>query len=845
MKHLNLYNLNRVSLSIVIIVLTTLHLSAQQKPSAYVDKQGVLRWQQGKKEVTEFGVHYALPFSTAYANFTDLGLSYDKGVEEDIYHLTRLGLKAYRVHVWDAEITDTLGNLQDNNHLRLLDLTIQQMKERGFKMLLTPLNYYGTREKNYGLGQKYGKPGSYLPEAIEATKNYLRQFMNHINRYTGIAYKDDPDIIGFELYNEPEHQGFTNETVVPYINGLVQAVRSTDCAKPIFYCMSIAPHLINGFLEADIQGATMQWYSVSHNAGFEFKGNLLTHVDQWPKDTLADPVRNKRMALAGYEIDAADNGYAYTYPIMARSMREAGFQFASMFSYDPMGIGAFNTEYRTHYMNMAYAPQKAMGLKIAGEVFRNTSRLQHFDLYPADTIFGDFHVSHQQNLAEMVSEEKFFYSNNTLSMPPAPHRLKEISGYGSSPLVKYEGRGLYFIDKLEEGIWRLEVMPDAIWIGNPFGSPSIGKESSAIVWNTYPMQISLPDLGEGFSITGLNDGNMIHSKADSCTVNIQPGAYLLVKEGKQCRWTPTDRWKDIQLKEFYAPTGTTQCYLKHEAVPEIVSDRPHTLYAEVISADRPEKVELILSSYAPGVVARIPFKQVSRYGYQAVIPADVTAQEAMFCYRIAVTHKGDTRLYPDNTAGLSGDFISNEMYSMRVVKPETPICLFDAETDHKHIRRAHRHYRYLFHPSQIPGKRALELGVNNLIYASNYFYEQTAGRRLDVESKKQLILRATALGDVPVKAWVIIQSTNGLEYGKLLTLEKGRWEYTLPIEELEQVRVTGPGEKGFVWVTPFEGKGKQPFRLVEAETLKLTVLPDNNGGKTTNARALFEYVLLK
>ena len=76
----------------------------------------------------------------------------------------------------------------------------------------------------------------------------------------------------------------------------------------------------------------MQWYSVSHNAGFPFKGNLLTHVDQWPKDTLTDVVRAARKALVSYELDAADNAYSYTYPMMARSMREAGFQFAAMFS---------------------------------------------------------------------------------------------------------------------------------------------------------------------------------------------------------------------------------------------------------------------------------------------------------------------------------------------------------------------------------------------------------------------------------------------------------------------------------------------------------------------------------
>ena len=90
-----------------------------------------------------------------------------------------------------------------------------------------------------------------------------------------------------------------------------------------------------------------------------------------------------------------------------------------MFSYDPMGIAAYNTEYRTHYMNLAYAPKKAMGLKIAGEVFRATPRLKQFGRFPQDTTFGSFHVSHHPELAEMVSEEKYFYSGDTRSVPPS------------------------------------------------------------------------------------------------------------------------------------------------------------------------------------------------------------------------------------------------------------------------------------------------------------------------------------------------------------------------------------------------------------------------------------------
>ena len=63
--------------------------------------------------------------------------------------------------------------------------------------------------------------------------------------------------------------------------------------------------------------------------------------------------------MLAYEIDAADNGYSYTYPMMARTLRSIGFQFAAMFTYDPLGIAYSNVEYRLIY-NMAYSPQKAL-----------------------------------------------------------------------------------------------------------------------------------------------------------------------------------------------------------------------------------------------------------------------------------------------------------------------------------------------------------------------------------------------------------------------------------------------------------------------------------------------------
>lgn len=824
-----------ISLSFISIV-----AFPQKKPSTYLDRNGVLRWTEDKAEVAEFGVHYALPFSTAYSNFNELGLDYENGIKQDVYHLARLGVKAYRIHMWDAEVTDTLGNLQNNRHLHLLDLTIKEMKDRGFKILITPLNYYATKEKEYGIGQKWGKAGSLSPEAITATKNYIGQLMNHQNPYTGKAYKDDEDIIGFEIYNEPGHQGQTEDTVVPYINDLVSAFRKAGCRKPLFWCMAMVPDLINGFVKSNVQGGSFQWYSVSHNAGFQFKGNLLTHVDQWPKDTLTDVVKKNGMALISYELDAADNGYSYTYPFMARSMREAGFQFASMFSYDPMGIAAYNTEYRTHYMNMAYTPKKAMGLKIAGEVFRTTPRGKQFGRFPQDTTFGVFHANHEHDLVEMVARDKFFYSSSTTSVPEDISELSEIAGIGSSCVVDYDGRGIYFLDKLEEGVWRLEVMPDATWVDNPFGSPELGKEMSAIVWNEYPMTVNLPDLGEGYRVKGINEGNSLETVASGKTVVISPGVYLLSRAGLSPEWKKDDIWKDIRIGEYYAPEPTGNSYMLLEPVKEFVKGRKAVIDIEVISQEIPEKVTLSLYTLAPETVKPVEFKRVSRYRYSAEIPEGIISQEDFISYRISVTSGDRTRTYPSDGSNAQTDFINTEMFSAKVVEPDAPLTLLNVASDYKEIRRNHRHYRYVFRTSDTPRLMGLELSSGSLVYASHYVVGCVRGREEDLARKKDIVIKAWTCSEKPVQAWVVLQGVNGLEYGTKFTVSKDRTVYELPLADLEQVRVTGPGEKGFVYIDPFDGE-RQAFDISGLETVKLAVLPKDN----QNSSAVFEYIFLK
>jgi beta-glucosidase/6-phospho-beta-glucosidase/beta-galactosidase len=102
----------------------------------YVDKQGVIRWNKDNKEAAFFGVNYTVPFAYGYRSHKALGVDLEKAIDQDVYHFARLGFNAFRVHVWDTEITDSAGNLIENDHLRLFDYLVSKLRERILKSFL-------------------------------------------------------------------------------------------------------------------------------------------------------------------------------------------------------------------------------------------------------------------------------------------------------------------------------------------------------------------------------------------------------------------------------------------------------------------------------------------------------------------------------------------------------------------------------------------------------------------------------------------------------------------------------------------------------------------------------------
>lgn len=547
-----------IFLFISIISLCGFAQSKKTRSGIFVDKNGVMRWEKDGSEASFFGVNYTAPFAYGYRSIQRTGISVEQAIKDDVYHFSRLGLDAFRVHVWDVEISDSLGNLINNEHLRLFDFLIAELKKRKIKILITPIAFWGNGypEKDVDRGSfsgKYGKQRVLVEEAaVLAQERYLKQFFQHKNPYTGLTYQNDPDVIATEVNNEPQHSGVKTLTT-QYVNRMVKAIRGTGWTKPVFYNISESPKYADAIVKADdVQGYSFQWYPTGLVSGHTLKGNYLPHVSRYhiPFDTISG---FKKGAKLVYEFDAGDVLDSYMYPAMARSFRVAGFQWATQFAYDPMATAQGNTEYQTHYLNMAYTPAKAISLLIASKAFHALPRAK---AQPTDSLFGPFRLSYAASLSEMNVAQEFYYSNTTSSKPVNANQLQHIAGVGSSPVIQYSGTGAYFADRIADGVWRLEIMPDARYLSDPFERTSPEKVVTGISWANQDMNLQIPDLGTSFAIKGLNSGNQSKDKAVSGKFKIRPGTYLLTRENVSTALNADSKWSVIQLGEFVAPKDT-------------------------------------------------------------------------------------------------------------------------------------------------------------------------------------------------------------------------------------------------------------------------------------------------
>lgn len=650
-------------------------------------KDGVLQWQDGS-EVALFGVNYSAPFAYGYRSIERVGVDHRAAIDMDVDHIARLGLDAYRVHLWDRLLADKDGNLQDNIHLQLFDYLLLRLKEKGIKVIITPIGWWGSGYPEpdpveYGFSTFYSKSQmNQSADAIAAQKNYLTQLFKHVNPLTGKSYQQDDNIIAFEIFNEPKHEIAPAQSAA-YIEDLISTIRAAGVTKPLFYNTSeqgddqpFAKALCN----TSIDGVSYQWYPTGLVKGSTILANMLPAVAHYT-NPFAGISQCATKAKMVYEFDAADVASSVMYPAMARSFREAGFQWATQFAYDAAAVAHTNSEYNTHHLNLLYTPSKAISLKIAAEVFRTQKRAEKVADYPASNSFAAVTLDYQQNLSVLNTPQQFFYSNSTKAQPKAAAKLSNIAGVGSSSVAKYSGSGAYFLDKVADGVWRLEVYPDLLTLQDPYQNSSLSREVGRLYPAAQQLKLTLADLGKNYQLKGLNSGNTATASAADGEVTVRPGVYLLTAKAALAK-----QYANKVETDFYLPKPqSTQLALVHQNQRQTHLGDPFSFEVDIGALVKPEKVQLMLRYLGESKFTAFdmqPSLDVSSR-YQLAMPADWT-QTGLLEYAFVVTAGGKAQTFPGAAAGSpqDWDFVSKAPYWTVALKPEgQPVALFDASLD--------------------------------------------------------------------------------------------------------------------------------------------------------------------
>ena len=606
-----------------------------------VDAGGVLRYCDGvQEEVALFGVNYYPPFSIDFAALKQRGIDHKEAIRQDLAHFQRLGLTALRLHCFEREFSDQDGNFIDNEHIELLDYLISECAGRDIYVVLTPIAWWGSKGASPNcFASRYDTIREMIADrkAWGYMANFLEQFGKHVNRYNGKTYADDPAIPVFELINEPLYEkDFPKEDITAFVNALVAGLRKSGTMKPIFF--SVWQNTQELVSKANIQGVTHGWYPSGLLNRRTLTENYLPKVDKFLKE-FYDPILNGKARII-YEFDCADIHQTTMYPAMARSFRNAGAQIATQFQYDAMALAANNQNWQTHYLNLLYTPGKAMAFAIAAEVFRRIPRNFQYGKYPESCAFGDFKLSYENNLSEMVTETEFLYTNNTETVPPNPQALKRVWGVGNSPLIRYSGTGAYFLDKQDTGDWLLEVYPDALIVKDPY----VGglQEKVRLLDNENEMVVKLPDLGNVFSVCReKNGGLVVENVTTDGRIKLFAGRYRLMRKGLEQAviFTPN---REFVLPSLNRDTVQPIFNLKLDSFCE---GDDANVTATGVAAKNCTRLEVVAMPVNGGEAIHAPLTNLQRFSYKAVLPKE-KMKAGIYFVHIEHEADGETLVFP-------------------------------------------------------------------------------------------------------------------------------------------------------------------------------------------------------
>ncbi len=135
-----------------------------------------------------------------------------ENADKMVQQLAQMGCNLVRLHHLDAAWANPniFGNTSGTRSIHAgsmdkLDYLISQLKQKGIYVFIDLLVHrtFTTNDSVVHSCEPGGKQAAFFdPLLIDLQKEYAAQIFSHVNRYTNLAYKDEPAIIGTCIINE-------------------------------------------------------------------------------------------------------------------------------------------------------------------------------------------------------------------------------------------------------------------------------------------------------------------------------------------------------------------------------------------------------------------------------------------------------------------------------------------------------------------------------------------------------------------------------------------------------------------------------------------------------------------
>ena len=170
----------------------------------------------------------------------------------------------------DENVIQISPGVYSEEALQDLDFVIARGKQQNIRFILPFINFWdelgGICQYNTwaGADDPSGNMDFFLSneKTQQWFKQYIHMLLNRVNTYTGVAYKDEPAILSWQIMNEGRHRGQDPEILRDWYREIAQ------------YIKSIAPYHLVGTGEEGFDEGTPPIYSVGEYSNtYAFRAN--------------------------------------------------------------------------------------------------------------------------------------------------------------------------------------------------------------------------------------------------------------------------------------------------------------------------------------------------------------------------------------------------------------------------------------------------------------------------------------------------------------------------------------------------------------------------------------------